>query len=363
MSEDTDKESKTEPASEKRLRDAIEKGNVPFSSEPGILTSVVAILAIGLMVASPAVAHLTQRLGILLENSATYTLSQGSDATQLVLDVVWSVFLIALPVLAILSIGGIIGPLAQNVPQANLERLVPKASRLSPASNFERILGKQALFEFAKMTTKVIVISGVTYWAMMRELGRVIEASAAEVTTVPGVILSVFNSIVAPICLAALVIAIFDVVVTRLRWNRDLRMTRQEQKDEYKQSEGDPHIKERVRQIGRQRIRSRMMADLPKATILIANPTHFAVALRYVASEGGAPLVVAKGIDHLALRIRERCEQLEVPIVENKPLARSLYAATEVGDMIPADFYRAVAEVIHFVDKRNRSMAERKPQV
>lgn len=364
MSDEPDKESKTEDASEKRLRDAIEKGNVPFSQEAGILSSIAGILVIGLMTAGPSVSNLSHRLGKIIENAAVLQFSNGNDAFDIILGEVWGVFMIALPVITVISIGGLLGPLMQNVPQANLERLVPKAARISPAANFKRFFGKQALFDFGKMVLKVIAVTSVAYWALMREMTRITEASATEITAIPGLILKIFNALIAPLCFVAMIIAIVDVIFTRIRWFGDLKMTRQELKDEHKQSEGDPAIKDRARQIARQRLRSRMMAELPRATLVIANPTHFAVALRYAPLEGGAPLVIAKGVDHLALRIREKCEELTIPVIENKQLARSLHAAVEVGSMIPPDFYRAVAEIIHFVDERNRQAAARtRPQV
>jgi flagellar biosynthesis protein FlhB len=363
MSDQSDKEGKTEQPTEKRLGDAIEKGNVPFSNEPGILTSLLAILAVGSLIAAQATWTLAQGLGGLLAHSAEITLADGSEAFQVLLDQVWDTFVIAGPVLALISLGGIIGTLAQNVPQANLERLTPKMERLSPRSNFRRILGKQALLNFAKSVLKVAVVSVLAYWTLSAEFRRIVEASASEVSVIPGLMLSVFASIVAPLCVAALLIAVVDVVVSRMNWLNELKMTRQELKDEHKQMEGDPAIKAKIQQAARQRIRSRMMEELPRATLVVANPTHYAVALRYVPAEGGAPLVLAKGIDHLALRIREKSEELRIPVVENKPLARSLHAATEIGEMIPAEFYRAVAEVIHFVNMRDRVADRRASQV
>jgi flagellar biosynthesis protein FlhB len=359
MSDQPDKEGKTEQPSEKKLGDAVEKGNVPVSNEPGILTSLLAILTVGALIAAHATWSMAQRLGNLLHNSAEIKLTDGSEAFQVITHEIWGAFAIAAPVLALISIGGMVGTLAQNVPQANLERLTPKAERLSPKSNFNRIFGKQALINFAKTVFKVVVVSVLSYWALARELRRVVEASASEVAVIPGVMLSVFNAIVAPLCVAALLIAVADVVITRLNWVSDLKMTRQEVKDEHKQMEGDPALKAKIQQAARQRVRSRMMEDIPRATLVLANPTHFAVALRYVPSEGGAPVVLAKGVDHLALRIREKSEQLGIPVVENKPLARSLHDAAEIGEMIPVEFYRAVAEVIHFVNLRDQAAGRR----
>ncbi len=354
MSDAPDKESKTELPSEKRVRDALDKGQVPFSPEVGILSSFASLLVVGLLMIGAASGELTRSLALILENAATFEIAGNGDALRFVFAQLRQVFLLLLPILIVVCIGGVIGPLSQNVPQANLERLVPKMEKLSPASNFKRLFGKQGAFDFVKMFCKITAVSAVAYWALRGNIKEIFIVSVADVHSIPGTILRLLMSLIAPLTIVALLIAIIDVVFVRLRWFNDLKMTRQELKDEHKQSEGDPMIKERIRMTARQRLKSRMMADLPKATLVIANPTHYAVALRYVPSEGGAPVVIARGVDHLALRIRETCEGLGTPVVENKMLARSLHAATEVGMMIPADFYRAVAEIIHFVELRKR---------
>ena len=354
MSEAPDKESKTEAPSEKRVRDAIEKGNVPFSPEVGILSSFASFLVVGLLLMGAATGELTRTLALILENAATYELAGNADALRFVFSQLQKVFFVLVPVLIVVCIGGVVGSLSQNVPQANLERLVPKMEKLSPATNFKRLFGKQGAFDFLKLLFKVLAVTAVAYWALKGSIQEIFIISATDVHSIPATIQRLIMSVVAPLTVVALLIAIVDVVFVRLKWVGDLKMTRQELKDEHKQSEGDPMIKERIRMTARQRLKSRMMADLPKATLVIANPTHYAVALRYVPAEGGAPLVVAKGIDHLALRIRAACEEMGTPVVENKMLARSLHAATEVGTMIPPEFYRAVAEIIHFVELKRR---------
>lgn len=355
MSDENDKESKTEFPSEKRIKDAVEKGNVPFSPEAGILSSLAALMVVCLMMAASSVEELTQHLSTIIENSALLDLSGGNDAFQLVLHEVWAVFMVCLPVLSVFCIGGVIGPLAQNSPQANLERLMPKPERISPVSNIKRLFGKQAFIDFGKMIVKVLAVSTITYWAMKSQIANLFRASTTDVSAVPGLVLAIVQAVVSPLCLVALLIAVVDQVIVRLKWFDDLKMTKHEMKDEHKQTEGDPAIKERARATARQRLKSRMMADLPRATLVITNPTHFAVALRYVPSEGGAPLVIAKGMDHLALRIRSFSEENGIAVVENKPLARSLFGMADVGSMIPPEFYRAVAEIIHFVDMKNRT--------
>jgi flagellar biosynthetic protein FlhB len=154
------------------------------------------------------------------------------------------------------------------------------------------------------------------------------------------------------VAVATLVLVAADLVWSRLFWQRDLRMTRQEIKDELKQVDGDPIVKARLRSLARDRLRKRMMAAVPRATLVIANPTHYAVALRYVREEGGAPLVVAKGQDLIALKIREIAVEHGIPVIENKALAKSLYRSVEVDEMIPPEFYKAVAEIVFFLFAR-----------
>jgi flagellar biosynthetic protein FlhB len=158
--------------------------------------------------------------------------------------------------------------------------------------------------------------------------------------------------IVSAICIATIVLVAIDLAWARFSWRRELRMTKQEIKDEHKQSEGDPLVKARLRSLARDRMRKRMIAAVPRATLVVANPTHFAVALRYVREEGGAPLVVAKGQDLIALRIREVAAEHGIPVIEDKALARSLYKTVEVDKMIPPEFYKAVAEIVLYVQGR-----------
>jgi flagellar biosynthetic protein FlhB len=157
------------------------------------------------------------------------------------------------------------------------------------------------------------------------------------------------SRLVATVAVATIILVAADVVWSRVSWQRELRMTRQEVKDELKQADGDPIVKARLRSLARDRLRKRMIAAVPRATLVIANPTHFAVALRYVREEGGAPLVIAKGQDLIALKIREIAAAHGIPVIEDKGLARSLYKAVEVDKMIPAEFYKAVAEIVFYV--------------
>jgi flagellar biosynthetic protein FlhB len=178
---------------------------------------------------------------------------------------------------------------------------------------------------------------------------NVVNALFMEPAALPTLILDMASRLVATVAVATIIPVAADVVWSRVSWQRELRMTRQEVKDELKQADGDPIVKARLRSLARDRMRKRMIASVPKATLVIANPTHFAVALRYVREEGGAPLVIAKGQDLIALKIREIAAAHGIPVIEDKALARSLYKAVEVDKMIPAEFYKAVAEIVFYV--------------
>jgi flagellar biosynthetic protein FlhB len=352
MTETPDKESKTEKATEKRTNDAIEKGNLPFSREIVTFASMLALVAVCGLMAADATRTMTALMASLLGQSASIRIGNGADAAQSVASSFSAAAKIALPPLLVLMIGGILGALVQNVPAATLERLRPQWQRVSPAANAKRMFGKEGLIEFLKIAAKTLIVMSVAGYALYAGVAPMLSGGLAPVGSLPVILRGQTMTVVSQLALAALFFAVADGVWSRLKWSRNLMMTRQEVKDEFRQSEGDPLIKQQIRALARRRNSRRMMTDLPRATVVVANPTHFAVALRYVPSEGGAPVVVAKGMDHLALRIRAACGDLGIPVVENKPLARALHGAAVVGDMIPVEFYRAVAEIVHFVEMR-----------
>ncbi|MBG1233200.1 flagellar biosynthesis protein FlhB [Aestuariivirga litoralis] len=354
MSDAADHESKTEEPSQKRIQDTIEKGNVPFSKE------VVTFISLGgaLLAISLTGAASTRRLFEILYGSFDHlediSFENGADAAQILSRYFQGVFLVLLPFVAVIAIGGIIGSIGQNVPSIAGDRLMPKLERISPAANFKRIFGSQGLMEFAKSVAKITVVCLLLYRVFKGSFNELAGSLAGDIGHLPQRIMDFTLAMLAPVCVFAFLLAIFDTVITRMRWYRNLRMTRQELKDEFKQSEGDQQLKERIKHIGRSRVRKRMMAELPKATVVVVNPTHYAVAMRYVPSEGGAPLVLAKGVDSLALKIRKYCEDNNISVIEDKTLARALHKSCEVGTMIPPEFYKAVAEIIHFIEMKKR---------
>jgi flagellar biosynthesis protein FlhB len=354
VSEDTDQESKTEKASERRLVDAFEKGNTPFSREAVTLGSLLGIM-MALSLSGLGVGKtMAESLFLIFDHVGDILMENQNDFGQRLRLTFTNCFMALLPIWTLIAAGGIIGALGQNVPNASLERLRPKFERIAPSSNVKRMIGREALMEFAKSALKLGAVALVIYRAFKIILLQGTFTLAQNVNHLPVLLLDTSKSILGPVCLLAFVIAIADISFTRTQWNNRLKMSKQEVKDEFKQSEGDPLLKERIKSLGRRRARNRMMAELPKATLVVVNPTHYAVALRYAPDEGGAPMVLAKGMDHLALRIRGFCEEKAIPVIENRELARGLYGACEIGTMIPMEFYRAVAEIIHFIEVRKR---------
>jgi flagellar biosynthesis protein FlhB len=354
MSEGADTDSKTEQPTERRIADALEKGNKPFSMEAVTLGSLLSILCVTGLIASDSVGQLALLLKLFLAQAGTLSLSSNADAMAVLESLVSVAGLVTLPTVLVLALGGLIGSLAQNQPGAAWDRVTPKLSRLSPQAQAKILFGKEGLIRFSSIVLKSVIVCSIAAYILAGQFDSVLLAALGDVSRLPFIVSETVLAILLPLCFAALLIAIADTLWVRFKWNKGLMMTKQEVKDEMKQSEGDSQVKQRFKILGRQRLNKRMMSDVPRATFAVVNPTHYAIAMHYVASEGGAPVVLAKGVDHMALRIRGKCEESGVPLVEDKALARGLYASADVGDMIPVEFYRAVAEVIHYVEMRKK---------
>jgi len=228
------------------------------------------------------------------------------------------------------------------------ERLTMKLSNLSPRRAVERIFGPRALFEFAKSIIKMIAVGAACFMVGYPIYRQSADLVALDPAAMPSLATHGITSIMFAVTLVAFIIAGIDVPYQHFVYRRKQRMSFQEMREEMRATDGDPHIKAKLRRLRRQRLQRRMMKDLPKATVVIANPTHFAVALKYDRG-GAAPVVVAKGVDGVALHIRKLAARHNIPVVEDRPLARALYAAVEVGDMIPREHFEAVAKVIGLV--------------
>ena len=354
MSDEPDKESKTEAPTEKKTSEAIEKGNTPFSRELVSLGTLLTIILVLSLTLSSTVPQLTHTLRLSFSAVDQMNLDSPNEAMLLLSNLMKNILVLLVPVLLLFAIGGVIGSLIQNVPSATWDRVAPKMQRVYPTSNLKRIIGKEAIIEFLKTSAKFVALCILTYVVLKEKIFDLFNIGLGEPAAIPTVLQQTALDIVKPAAVFVLLLAIVDVVWTRIKWWNDLKMTRQEQKDEHKSAEGDPLFKQKRRMIAQNRLKTRMMADVPKATLVVVNPTHYAVAMRYVPLEGGAPVVLAKGLDLVALKIKEISASHNIPIVENKPLARSLFGSCEVGEMIPPEYYKAVAEVIHFIDRKQK---------
>lgn len=352
MAEEEEKDGKTEEATDQRLKSAVEKGDIPVSRELGIIMPLAAsFICIAAMAQGPA-SDLARFLALCLDRSGEVPLE--GNVSRLFLTIVEQSAFVVLPFVGILMLFGILGAVIQNQPRFVVDRIQPQINRVSITKGFKRIFGVNGLIEFAKSCVKCLLLALVSYYFLRGEFASFLAATGTDPNLLPSLTYNLCLKLLLSFILAGVVLAAADFAWVRFSWRRKLRMTRQEVKDEHKEMEGNPYVKSRLRALARDRARRRMLAAVPKATVVIANPTHFAVALRYERGAGGAPVVVAKGQDLIALKIRGIAEAHGVPVVEDKPLARSLYNSVQVDGMIPPEFYRAVAKIILFIGTRGK---------
>jgi len=354
-------DNKTEPASEKRKADARKEGNIAVSRD--VTTAALLFAGIGLLalLAGPGMHQLTDvtRLGLTMSFDRVVHASLTIEQIHaLVIQVGLKSLLLMLPFLGGLALVGAGASLAQT-------GLLWKPSlpfdigRLNPLKGLGRLFTLRSVSELIKALLKIAIIGGIGAFVLGQDLPRLPELVHYDVwglLTVMGWLTLKAAAIIAG---AIAVVAGADFLYQRYEWERSLRMTRQEVKEEHRDAEGDPMIKSRVRSVQRDMMRKRMMAAVPKADVVVTNPTHLAVALKYDTARMSAPIVVAKGAGHLAERIRAVARQHGVIVVENKFVARTLYKLVDIGREIPADLYRAVAEILAFVFRARGLTSER----
>jgi flagellar biosynthetic protein FlhB len=345
---DTDQDQKTEQPTSKRLEKAREKGEVPISPEVRHATMFVGAMIVTGGMGAWTLSRLGTMLVRLWGSADDYRLDP--DGAQNLATGIARQFGLAMAPLAALLVGcALLTFVLQGPPTLSWARLAPKWSKLSPFSGLGRTLSVRSLIEFAKTLAKFTVIMTVAVLILRPRLVGLDQLVGASPGMIGRTAATLTYQIVKVVGILVILLAVADFVYQHRSFMKRMRMTRQEVKDEHKEADGDPKIKARIRTIGMQRARRRMMAAVPTASVVITNPTHYAVALKYDHGEMAAPVVVAKGADAIALKIREVATQAGVPIVENPPLARALYASVEVDRTIPIEHYTAVAEVISFV--------------
>ncbi len=349
MAESEDKESKTEEATEKKIRDSVEKGQLPFAKELPVVGSFLAILVFMIFFAQQSVIELGGFLSIFIERPDEWSLATEHDAVMLYRQVFLEISKVLLVLMVLLIFAGIVASVSQNMPRMVLDRVQPKFNRVSPIEGWKRLFGQKGLVEFAKAIGKLVLAGAVLFFALRGSQTELLAGMITAPEAFGSVIRDIAIEIIVAITIIMILIGAIDLLWSRFSWRQDLRMSRQEVKDEIKQAEGDPIIKSRMRSLQRDRARRRMMAEVPKATLVIANPTHYSIALRYVREETAAPIVIAKGQDLVALKIREIAEANDIPVFEDVALARSMYNQVSVDNMIPPQFYQAVAELVRLL--------------
>ncbi|MBY6242166.1 flagellar biosynthesis protein FlhB [Methylosinus sp. Sm6] len=352
MSDSEDDESRTEEATEKKILDALEQGKTPVSRDVAVASMFLAFLLCVSFVFQTVGPRLVLAMQLMLANVGQFSLANGADAFMQSRAVAEEVGRFLAPTLAIFMVAGLLAAAVQGAPRVVFKRIELDASRISPQQGLKRIFGLPGLVELLKAIVKIAVIGGGVVFSLTVDRDLIFDAMRMEPAQLPSLLLKLTIRLTSVVCIPVVLIALADLAWTKFKWRRDMRMSRQELKEEMKQSEGDPFVKARLRSLALERSRKRMMAQVPRATLVIANPTHYAIALRYSRSEGGAPLVVAKGKDLIALKIREIAEEHGVPVLERPELARAMYNQVEVDQMIPSEFYRPVAELIHFLTAR-----------
>ena len=342
-----EKSSKTEDPSQKKLEDAHKKGDVAKSQEVTTWFMLSGSALIFAMMAVPTSAGLMQRLKSLMANADRFEVG-GSGFGAILNQLATSILLVALIPLLVLAGFAVAANLVQHKPLLSLDPIKPKWSKISPIEGFKRLFSSQALVNFGKGLFKISIVSAVLWFVLSPEINRLEAMISGDPAMILAQFLDISLKIFGAVIAVVTVMAVADYVYQRHRWWERQKMTVQETRDEYKQMEGDPKVKGRIRAIRNERSRKRMMAAVPQATVVITNPTHFAVALKYDRSMS-APLCLAKGADAVAMRIRAVATAHDVPIVENPPLARALFASVEVDQTIPTEHFKAVAQVIGFV--------------
>lgn len=350
MAEGEDDSEKTEDPTQKRLDDARNKGQIPSSREVNhwIMFLAAAIIVLGL---APAMLEdVSRAVTGFIGNAHAIDVSEKA-LPGLIGHVLSEVAIAVAPVAALLLVAAFAAGVVQNGFLFSAESIKPTLDKISPIAGVKRLFSLKSLAEFAKGVLKLILVGAIAAAVVMPDMAAIETISGIGAGDLLRRIRDVAGTLILAVLAVMTFIAAADFLYQRWEHNKKLRMSRQDLKEEYKQTEGDPIVKQRLRQIRAERSRKRMIAEVPKADVVITNPTHFAVALKYEQGSMGAPTLLAKGVDRAALRIREVAAEHDVPIVENPPLARALYASVDLEEEIPEEHYRAVAEVINYVWK------------
>ena len=340
---------RTEKATPKKRRQARRKGQVAQSREiPSVLILMTA-LGFFYFAGTWMFWSISEFIGGVYQNIDTLRLNTAADVSAFSVDILKKLFSILIPFFLPILVAGAVGNIGQVGFEVHSEPITPKLSKLNPISGVKKLFSIKSLVELAKSILKILIIGGIAYGLIKSEMegfAPLMQLSVAEILLF---IAKAAFKIIFLVCLALIIMAFLDFVYQRWQHEENLKMTKQEVKDERKQTEGDPKVKGRIRKVQMEMAARRMMEAVPEADVVITNPIHLAIALKFEASKMHAPTVIAKGSAHIAERIKEIARNHQVPIVEDKPLAQTLFKMVEIGEFIPEELYRAVAEILAYV--------------
>jgi flagellar biosynthesis protein FlhB len=348
MAENEDGSEKTEGASSKKLQDARDKGNIARSKD--LSSALLLIVAAATIYGTGTL--LVRDLAVLFDFNFLVEREDIFDLSRMVFHLYESVVVMMdsmVLLMSVLAVAGIVGSVALGGLNFSWEPLTPKLSKMSPIAGLKRMFSVQSLVELLKAIAKVTLVGVVAYLVLRYFLPETLGLTfqSIELSIAHGIDIVIWSFIFVSLALA--LIAAIDVPFQVWSHKEKLKMTKQEVKDEFKQQEGDPLVRGRIRQMQRQAAMNRMMSDVPNADVIITNPTHFSVALKYDQTGGSAPILLAKGGDFIALKIREVGNHYDIPVIQSPALTRAIYHHTEIGDEIPQGLFKVVAQLLAYV--------------
>ena len=350
---------KTEEPTQRKLEQAREKGDIVYSPEVGAAMTLIAATGIVAFLSGPVMRGIAGNFVNFLAAPAQFATDPSSlrmIGLQAGLKAMGAFGMIALS----LAVAGLASRYVQDRPTFTASKLSPDISKLNPASGFKRVFGKAAFSSFLKSLAKLALVGTCLVIALWPHDASLSEMSLLDPAALLPFVRDRAVSLMIALASAAAVLAIVDYIFTRQSYMSRLKMSRREIKEEMRQSEGDPMVRAKLRQIRNEKAKRRMLQQVPQASVVITNPTHYAVALRYEQGETPAPICLAKGVDEVAQRIREAAEEHDIPVVEDPPLARALFATAEIDQPIPREHYEAAAKVIGFVLRLARRRSARR---
>ncbi|MCR4721190.1 MAG: flagellar biosynthesis protein FlhB [Lachnospiraceae bacterium] len=342
---------KTEEATPKKLEDARKEGQVARSQELTTAVALIMLFAIIKLFVSFITDGFADSFKLMYGSIETYSkeVFNSGYATAYMNEALTQILIICLPMFTAAVAAAIVVNAIQVKWKPTAKPLKPKASKISPLKGFKKFFSKDKIFDLIKSVVKIALVGYMTYSTLKDEAGTINVLYDIELFSAVMLIGDIVLNMGIKISLVFLIIGVADYIYQKMKFNKEMRMTKQEIKDEFKQTEGDPKIKGQIRQKMRDASRRRMMQKLPEADVVITNPTHLACAIKYDKDIGTAPVLIAKGADFLAQRIKEVARENFIPIVENKPLARMLYHNVEIDEEIPEELYKMTAEVLAYV--------------